>query len=348
MNKLLPGFLKWRYELYLAEKIDLYGSLGFYLKSKYKRAALMKHAQVVYLYANKRNVGDYISFLGIKEVIGKDGPELFCSPVWEKSLSRQLEFLKQNNPNCTLIIGGGGLLQPVFASFWELILTSGLRFAVVGVGVNLMKGRELFPSSFIGRLIEDAIFFSVRDTLTLSHIPEHLKTRVQLHLCPSVNYVNPRYGHNTRVNSNTLLHMKHPSDLRLSGINEEALSTLLREMASERGLEYEEHTNMCANHEFMLRKVSGANVVVSSRLHGCIMAYACGIPFLPIFCDEKIAAFNNTHSGVEGIMPSQVTNKSTFSELLTSTVENFTIQDEQLRMKIKENAEIGRKLQRLI
>ena len=120
--------LRWRFELYFAEKFDLYGSLSFYLKQKFTRKKYLKTAPVVYIYANKRNVGDYISHLGLKEIVGKDGPDLFCSPVWLKEFKAHIDYLKQYNPNVLLVIGGGGLLQPVFEPFWHVVLQSGLRF----------------------------------------------------------------------------------------------------------------------------------------------------------------------------------------------------------------------------
>ena len=69
----------------------------------------------------------------------------------------------------------------------------------------------------------------------------------------------------------------------------------LRAHARELGLAYVEEDNMSANLDAVLRKYESARLVLSSRLHGCIVSYAMGLPFVPLRCDEKIEAFLQTH-----------------------------------------------------
>ena len=180
MRDFLPKFLQWRYDLYLSEKIDLYGTLGFYIKQRFLRFKTIGNSPVAYIYANKRNVGDYISYCGIRQLVGLDGPELFSSPEWSQSLQIHLNNIKERNPECILVIGGGGLLQPVFIPFWNIILNSELRFIALGIGLNHMKGREVLDQAIIDNIISKSEFFSVRDDSTLNNISNELREKVHL------------------------------------------------------------------------------------------------------------------------------------------------------------------------
>ncbi|EWH11149.1 polysaccharide pyruvyl transferase [Catenovulum agarivorans DS-2] len=301
----LPSFLQWRYDLYLSEHIDLYGSLPFYIRQKLNNAKQIENAKVAYIYANKRNVGDYISFLGIKSLVKQPGAELFCSPVWKKHFDKSIAEIKQNNPSCILVIGGGGLLQPVFKPFWDTVLASGLRYVLFGIGINKMAGRPEFDDDYLAQIINQAQLIGVRDTYTEQQIQKVAPRDIHMGICPSVGYVNELYKGNSGQ-TNTLLHMYHPSDLRLKGVELDDLRVSMKQLADKMGLEYQEHSNMTSDHQGMLLKLSKAKVVVSSRLHGCIMSYSTGVPFVPLYCDEKIKSFVQTHTQVSGVEPQQM------------------------------------------
>jgi polysaccharide pyruvyl transferase WcaK-like protein len=296
MKQLLPNFLRWRYELYVAEYVDLYGSLGFFVKQYFSRRKLIEQPKVAYLYANKGNVGDYISYLGIRQIIGVEGIELFCSPVWEKQLAVYIKRIKQRNPKCVLMIGGGGLLQPVFENFWQLVLASDLPFVCIGIGINKMPGRGELSDGLLRQITTHAQQIGVRDSYTQNYLSKLSDKLVYLGICPSVNYVNRFFWNSQPSSHNVLLHMFHPSDLRLAGADLDVITQVLKGVAKSLNLNYQEHSNMSADHKKMLSTVAQARVVVSSRLHGCIMSFACGTPFLPLYCDEKIQAFNDTHT----------------------------------------------------
>lgn len=344
----LPGFIKWRYDLYLAEYVDLYGSLSFYFKQKFNRFLRMRNPKIVYIYANKRNVGDYISFLGIKHLVKEEGVELFCSPMWSKQLTSALKIIKQINPDCLVVIGGGGLIQPVFQPFWDNIMASGLPYVCFGIGINKMPGRPEMEADYINKLIENSALCGVRDEYTQSTIKTLTGKDVYMGICPSVNYVNEHYWNDAINEKGELLHMYHPSDVRLAGADLDKIKASLKSVAKSLGLQYSEHTNMSADHAGMLSIVSKARLVVSSRLHGCIMSYAMGVPYLPLYCDEKIRSFNQSHTGVEGICPKSLhdTEEALLSikKSLNTTPNSVTF----LRVKMNKNKEFAQKINALI
>lgn len=344
----LPGFIKWRYDLYLAEYVDLYGSLSFYFKQKLNRFLRMRNPKVVFIYANKRNVGDYISFLGIKHLVKEEGVELFCSPMWSKQLTSALNIIKQRNPNCLVVIGGGGLIQPVFQPFWDNIMASGLPYVCFGIGINKMPGRPEMEADYINKLIENSALCGVRDEYTQSTIKRLTGKDVYMGICPSVNYVNEHYWNDAINPRGELLHMYHPSDVRLAGADLDKIKASLKIAAKNLGLEYGEHTNMSADHAGMLSRVSKARFVVSSRLHGCIMSHAMGVPYLPLYCDEKIKSFNQSHTGVQGISPEHFHDPdvaiTTIKKALHTTHDSVI----SLKSKIEDNQRFAKKINALI
>jgi len=333
--------LRWRFELYFAEKFDLYGSLSFYLKQKFTRKKYLKTAPVVYIYANKRNVGDYISHLGLKEIVGKDGPDLFCSPVWLKEFKAHIDYLKQYNPNVLLVIGGGGLLQPVFEPFWHVVLQSGLRFTAHGIGINKMSGRGEMKGDLFPKIAKGADHLGVRDEYTFNFLEQFAPNKLVLTACPSINYLVPRYWQSQARSSNVLLHLIHPSDVRLAGADLDTISKNLMAVAEALGLEYQEHTNMDSSHVRMLKKVSNARVIVSSRLHGCIMGFGMGIPFLPLLCDDKMKAFLTSHTEVDGVDVKQAEDASVLKHRVESLLAECSSNRSKLDVKLAENAEAG-------
>lgn len=342
MKRLLPGFIKWRYELYVAEYVDLYGSLGFFLKQYFSRRKLIKKPKIVYIYANKGNVGDYISYLGIRQIIGVEGIELFCSPVWEKQFAEYIKRIKQSNSECVLMIGGGGLLQPVFKNFWQLVLASELPFVCLGVGINKMPGRGELSDELLTKITSQALQMGVRDTYTHDYLVKLSGKTVYLGICPSVNYVNRFFWNSQSSTQKVLLHMFHPSDLRLAGADLEVITQVLKAVAKTLNLNYIEHSNMSADHERMLTTVAQAKVVVSSRLHGCIMSFASGTPFLPVYCDEKIQAFNDTHTQVVGVAAKDMHDEFVALKNVERILATFDNQVSLVKQKTAQNSEFAK------
>jgi len=137
------------------------------------------------------------------------------------------------------------------------------------------------------------------------------------------------------------LHLIHPSDVRLAGADLDTISKNLMAVAEALGLEYQEHTNMDSSHVRMLKKVSNARVIVSSRLHGCIMGFGMGIPFLPLLCDDKMKAFLTSHTEVDGVDVTQAEDASVLKHRVESLLAECSSDRSKLDVKLAENAEAG-------
>lgn len=344
----IPTALKWRYDLYCAEYVDLYGSFGFYLKHKFENFQNLKVPTLAYLYANKRNVGDYISFRGINYLLGNEGIQLFSSPVWERQLVRHVKLIKSRNPECLLVIGGGGLLQPIFKSFWEIIISSNLPYVLFGVGVNTMPGRPELSNEDVAAIVNNSRMVGVRDLYTLEKVKKVCDHSVFMGACPSINFVCRDYWNENVSSNSVLLNIYHPSDIRLAGADFLKISNTLKVVAGKLNLDYFELNNMTTNFRRVLDRVNKSRIVVSSRLHGCIMSYAMGIPFVPLYCDEKIKSFNMSHVGVSGYSPDVFHNQDQALVAVQKQISSFNNQREAVLHKIAENENFAKKVSLLI
>ena len=99
--------LGWRYHKYIEPYIDLHGSVKDFMHRKFNNYLEFPHAKVVYIYANRRNVGDYLSFLGLRKIVYLPGLELFAAHQGIAELEATLTKLQKDNRHCVLVIGGG-------------------------------------------------------------------------------------------------------------------------------------------------------------------------------------------------------------------------------------------------
>lgn len=342
-KKIRTGVL-WRYELYFSEYLDLFGSASYFLQYLVNFYRL-RNAKVVYVYANKRNIGDYISHLGVKHIVGENGGAIVCSPVGKYWYEKQIQFLQKHNPNCHLIIGGGGLFQGIFEDFWQLLINSHLDFSVVGVGVNLLEGRHELSKDLLVKIIQKSKTLAVRDELTLNYLSSQSPSQrvIHLHCCPSLNYLNSLSLIKTKT-SKYLLHMLHPSDIRLAGIDIDELRCKVKEVAANRGLNYVEYTNMDKEHLKGVQLVYSATCVVTTRLHGAIMSFAFGVPVACIVCDIKMVGFLSTHLKCEGLNVEDVNSKHSVDLIEAALTRSFVAPDKVSSNELLRNQEIGHKI----
>ena len=333
----IKSALKWRYDVHISEYVDLFGSPMFYLKTKIRNIWLLRNPKIIYIYANKRNVGDYISFKGIRQLIGLPGPECFCSPLWADNLAKILRKAKQRNPDCLLVIGGGGLLQPVFEDFWNEILASELAFVTFGIGINKMHGRSEISEPLLKQIVHSAKLMGVRDIYTKERLLTLENRPIYLGVCPSVNFVFNKFWTGQPNPKGAILHIIHPSDIRLSGANLEQIKENIKLIAKELHMDYLESDNMTNNFLGALQQVSQARLVISSRLHGCIMSYSAGIPFIPLYCDEKTKAFTETHTRLNGFIPKQFENQQDTRQIILEALAIKDNQADMLNSRLVEN-----------
>lgn len=243
---------------------------------------------IYHVYANRSNIGDWLSAKGIQKLIaGAAIVECLCD---EPFIEETIQTLSKATPEDLIVIGGGGLLMDYFIPFWEAFrpVAERVPFCVWGIGSCDIKHEHSLPP---GRLIEEVLSRSkytvVRDELTRSYLqalplPEPVP-------CPSINIIEP-----VEEKGVDILHVNN-----YTTAGEEAYETMCAAaivFAREKGINYLETNNRInKNSEQQMQQVLSlykkSGIIISSALHGCIIGVAMGLKVLAIAGDRKIDAF---------------------------------------------------------
>jgi polysaccharide pyruvyl transferase WcaK-like protein len=243
---------------------------------------------IYHVYANRSNIGDWLSARGIQAFLGRTQvSEHLCD---EPFVEETLAALAGASPNDLIVIGGGGLFMDYFTPFWEGFREIGAHvpFCIWGVGYCDLK-RE--PSRAPRRLLEEIVGKSrlcvVRDELSRKYLCScQLPPPVP---CPSINVVpppgEPGFG------------LLHVDNYTTAGEDVyAAMDAYGREFARRTDRPYRATNNRITDaSEAALAKTLNlyvrSDLVLSSALHGCIIAVAMGRRVLAVSGDYKMEAF---------------------------------------------------------
>lgn len=241
-----------------------------------------------HVYANQSNVGDWLSARGIQSLLAPHAvTEHFCD---EPFVPATLAALNEAGPEDFILIGGGGLLMDYFTPFWEGFRSVAARvpFVVWGAGACDMKREQTRPPlTLISEILQRSQLCVVRDELTRRLLSEcKLPAPV---ICPTVVAAPTTGGEQRR-----LLHVDHYDNVGPEIY--ERMVTVAEQFAERTGRSYRQTNNLIpAGHKGALQKTlelyASADLVITSRLHGCIIALATGRRVLVVSGDHKVESF---------------------------------------------------------
>jgi hypothetical protein len=241
-----------------------------------------------HVYANQSNVGDWLSALGIQSRLAAfEVQEHFCDGPFAAAT---LEKLRSASPGDLVVIGGGGLFMDYFAEFWDGFQSIAERvpFVIWGVGAcDLKRQRSRLSPARLQDIVRRARLCVVRDDLTRELVG--LDTLAPPLVCPSVLAVPTMTG-----GGPMLLHADHYDSIGAD--NFERLVEIAAEFARRTGRSLRRTNNLINRGRLTeLRRIvalyAAADLVLSSRLHGCIIALAAGRRVLAISGDRKVESF---------------------------------------------------------
>ena len=240
---------------------------------------------VINFYSSVHNIGNYLPLLGIHGMLGAD-PDVWN--IHHKGLD--FEFVNRNYR--AAIIGGAGLLERGFEPFWERFARECRIPAIVwGVGTcapdrNGSKGVD--PSIF-ARAAPKCALINVRDDLTA----EYYGLRdASITPCPTIVYVE-HFLQASPKRDGFILYASHEEllDRQEKDLIHERLRSSLGEFRMtdniQRPLEGLE--------DIIRNYYCRSRLVITTRLHGAIIAYGLGIPYVAIPRDEKLRAFHRLY-----------------------------------------------------
>ncbi|MDD5470120.1 MAG: polysaccharide pyruvyl transferase family protein, partial [Candidatus Peribacteraceae bacterium] len=138
--------------------------------------------RIGYCYANRKNIGDHLSYLGIRGLLGLQGEEIFFDTPYMLLATSQRKVERSD----VLIIGGGGLFHAYFRQSWERILESGKPYVLFGIGNCEVKEQDtVLPMGLRKQIVERAAIVSFRDERSAE--PFRSMPHVRVAPCPSIN-----------------------------------------------------------------------------------------------------------------------------------------------------------------
>ncbi|MGH8021414.1 MAG: polysaccharide pyruvyl transferase family protein [Opitutaceae bacterium] len=246
-----------------------------------------------HVFANRSNAGDWLSAIGIQQLLasGAEGVvEHLCdAPFVPETIAR----LGRAGADDFIVLGGGGLFMNYFSPFWRDFLPIARRvpFAIWGVGAcDIINHDSLPPRDLVREIVSLSRLCVVRDELTREFIGSDNLQHAPVP-CPTINALENRAA---AAPAGIVLHVDHYENVGAE--NFERMERFAARFAASSGRRHSKTNNLLpAGRRSELEKIialyAAADLVLTSRLHGCIIAAALGRPFLAVTGDRKIDSF---------------------------------------------------------
>lgn len=301
-----------------------------------------------YVSANKINIGDVLSNLGIRKLLlGFQGVNLYCDrpyvPITKK-------VIRKAHRDDIFIIGGGGLFMDYFMPFWNEVYMNmkRLRYILWGVGFCDPKRSDSWWKFWRKRLrthninkwkaiVEHSIVSSFRDENTYQQFKEISDTfKIG---CPSINAI---LDYRRNVHRRLIIHTCHLGLLKPKEVT--LIEEIVDNLAHKLGLKKVYVNRMLR--EVPLEKIidlyNSAKITVSSGLHGCIEALCLGSKLIAISKDWKIEGFLEMVGLEEAICNiNEIENRAKYLESQRDVFE-------RIEKIIRENEDFAAKVRELI
>jgi polysaccharide pyruvyl transferase WcaK-like protein len=204
------------------------------------------------------------------------------------------EFVHKNYEQ--VIVGGAGLLHSVFEKFWvDLDKNCKLPIIIWGIGVCLPDNDSVkgVPKQVVQSVFSRAVYANVRDELTRDFY--QLPADISLTACPTLVHVANNFKVQAKVDDGKrILHSSHV-DLEPTSTKPE-----IKKIIESAGYKYY-FTENIETKKLPLKRIlnmyQDCDYVVTTRLHGAIIAYAFKRPYIAISFDPKVAAFHKLYGG---------------------------------------------------
>ncbi|MEM7413169.1 MAG: polysaccharide pyruvyl transferase family protein [Myxococcota bacterium] len=245
--------------------------------SRVRPTGALRGPAVLQFYSAVPNIGNFTAALGVQHLLGQ------TLEVWNAH-QRPIDWEWIHRRYRAVIVGGAGLLHPAFEPFWqELDRACRLPLILWGIGgcwPDAGAASPRCPSAVsVGTR---AALVHVRDERSAEF---HAWCHAEIGDCPTVPFVQ----HSVQ---------RAPSDRTLLAVHPELLSAdeqhkLLRLVSREQRPWSTDHTETrwWGLRDLLGRRYARAGRVVTTRLHGAIIAASLGIPWIALARDEKLRAF---------------------------------------------------------
>jgi hypothetical protein len=235
----------------------------------------------VQFYSAVPNIGNYLPVAAIHGMMGRP---LDCWNIHDPDI----DFGFVNARYRAAIVGGAGLLHPVFLPFWKRFAEEcTLPFVLWGVGGCFPDGVDVSGvRAFVGKAMRRCVACNVRDEITARTYGLGDAT---VTACPTILYVADNFTRDASARR-SVLYARHV-ELTGEGLHAE-IERALRDAVG-RSLLQTDNTQRprWGAGDIVRGSYSRSRLVVTTRLHGAIIAYALRIPYIALAVDGKLGAF---------------------------------------------------------
>ncbi|HEB41485.1 MAG TPA: polysaccharide pyruvyl transferase family protein [Candidatus Dependentiae bacterium] len=255
-------------------------------KRRWRRKNRKKpRSSIIQFYSSMDNIGNYLPVLGIQKMLG-------CTPDTCCIHSRHyIDFNFINKHYKCAIIGGAGLLDKCFEPFWRQLLNKcKIPIIMWGIGVCLPdNNKKGVDKEIVSAVAQKCSLINVRDTLTAHYY--NLKN-ASIAACPSIVYLQNFYEHKKQKRG--ILYSFH--NQIVSAAEHRAILKVLRKEFPNLMVTDNIQTKSCGLDHIIKGCYCTSNLVITTRLHGAIIAYGLGIPYIIIARDEKLRSFHQRYN----------------------------------------------------
>ncbi|MGB8367487.1 MAG: polysaccharide pyruvyl transferase family protein [Candidatus Babeliales bacterium] len=243
------------------------------IKKKCKR-----RSPIIQFYTSVNNIGNYLPVLGIQKMLGHK-PDVWC-------IHSFVDFNFINKHYKCAIIGGAGLLANCFESFWQQIRDEcNIPIIIWGIGICFPdKNKKAVDKKIISAIAQQCDLINVRDEFTAHYYD--LKN-VSITACPSIIYLQDLYEE--KKSDNHALYAFH------NGLESEEEHQTILKILQKKFPDLLVTNNIQAKKQGLTQIIKNyyctSDIVITTRLHGAIIAYGLGIPYIIFARDEKLRSF---------------------------------------------------------
>lgn len=238
-------------------------------------------SDVIQFYSANPNIGNYLPVAGMRQMAGID-PD-----AWWIHVPIDWDFV--NRHYRAAIIGGAGLMAPGFDQFWrEAADRCRIPTIMWGLGVCLPDDHPHGSDRDAVRSVAArSDLVNVRDDLTADY---YQLEGADISACPTVAYLEglPVVGERVVVAAH---------DGLATDEEHRAIVVALRGAGHEVVTTTNVQTVRAGVDDIVRGVYCTSRVVVTTRLHGAIIAYGLGVPYIAVARDEKLRAFHRRYGG---------------------------------------------------
>ena len=293
--------------------------LKFHDHSKLTPDQRISKSDTLNFYSSVHNIGNYTPIMGIHKFLNKD-LDVWC--VHDRNID--WTFINKNYKR--IIIGGAGLFCYGFDHFWEQIYSEcKIPFIIWGVGGCFPKNKKLHSTvdnSILKKATAKADLINLRDNLSANLIN---RENIIIAPCPTIYYMNDL---RSKIKPNKKILYSSHEEL-LSTQEKLKVTTLLKNK-----VQFGFTDNIQKKYfglEKVLNKYLNSNHVITTRLHGAIIAYGLGIPYTAISFDYKVDEFHKLYgngvlvNSIDDLMDSDFSRDKISYELLEPDLKTFNL-----------------------